>query len=695
MTSTQRARRLHLLGLCAILLAVFALYAPAIRLMPFNDDATQVAELVGVTPLTIFENRFAPYSLVFGHYRPIGYLPWVLIGDLFGWYLPSMLHMLNVFAHVAATALVAALAARLCALFGCPSAGPALAAGAIFGFLPLSYSAVLWAAAVVHAQVVMFGLATVWAYLALACSGRRRRLGHVVTVGLLILTLLSHEQGPIFGAFLLWAELSRAIATRSRPRPAAFTLFAMAAAWFVFYRQFLQTDWTSGHSLLLESTLAEMPVKLAYHAQNLVVWLVALGRPFLDLSESQSVVLILALAGAVVATATLAFARRRKLALMACVLGFWAIGTLPSLFLSQRYLLDGPRLLYPQSFGMAIFWALSLALMWQAWWRRTARAGLALVCGAALSWSASYAAARMNEAARLTPALRLVDADLRRSAPTDRLLFTNTPFVNIANQPALFLGREGLPIWMYFYATEQMAPQWPAAISGITRPTFTVMHEASLTDRQTNFREPAFLFTRGDRFHYGVFGREVDDSGLREWMLRATFIYRLDYDAPGFRLTRLGEIRSRPATTPAPALATFQQAGAQVRLDSARALQCGNAAAGRRIELHLTWSGATGFTEPAAVFIHVMDADGTQIIGADRDPLDGFLPLDRFPPGIVVTELRHIRNLPDQPAPAFVLAGVYARADLTRYQALRDAGGLWEGEQVVIPVTPGSDECSP
>jgi hypothetical protein len=372
------------------------------------------------------------------------------------------------------------------------------------------------------------------------------------------------------------------------------------------------------------------------------------------------------------------------------VLGFWAIGTLPSLFLSQRYLLDGPRLLYPQSFGMALFWALSLAVMWQTGSRRVLRAGLALACGAALIWSASYVAARMNEAARLTPALRLVDADLQRSEPTDRLLFINTPFVNIANQPALLLGREGLPIWMYFYATEQMAPQWPAAISGITRPTFTVMHEASLSDRQTNFREPDFLFTRGDRFHYGVFGREVDDAGLREWMLRSTFIYRFDYDAPGFRLTRLGEIRSAPATSPAPPLATFQQAGAQVRLDSARALHCGN-----QVELHLTWSGATGFSEPATVFIHVMDANGAQIVGADRDPLDGFLPLDRFPAGIVVNETRHIRNLPAQPAPAFVLAGVYARGDLTRYQALRDTGALWEGEQVVIPISAGSDNCAP
>ncbi len=690
MTSTQHTQRLHLLGLCVILLAVFALYAPAIRLMPFNDDATQVAELVGITPLTIFENRFAPYSLVFGHYRPVGYLPWVLIGDLFGWYLPSMLHMLNVFVHVAATALVAALAARLCALFRFPSAGPSLAAGAIFGFLPLTYSAVLWAAAVVHAQVVLFGLATVWAYLRLACSGRHRRLGLILTVGLLILTLLSHEQGPNFGAFLLWAELSRAYATRSRLRPAAFVLFAMAAAYFAFYRLFLQTDWTSGHSLLLESNLAEMPVKLAYHAQHLVIWFVALARPFLNLSESQSVIVIAALAGAVVATAALVFARRGQLALLACVLGFWAIGTLPSLLLSQRYLLDGPRLLYPQSFGMALFWALSLAVMWQTWPRRAPRAGLALVCVTALIWSTSYVTARTNEAARLTPALRMVDADLQRSEPTDRLLFINTPFVNIANQPALFLGREGLPIWMYFYATEQMAPQWPAAISGITRPTFTVMHEASLTDRQVNYREPEFLFTRGDRFHYGVFGREVDDQGLREWMLRSTFIYRFDYDAPGFRLTRLGEIRSAPAASPAPPLATFQQAGAQVRLDSARALHCGS-----QVELHLTWSGATGFSEPAAVFIHVIDANGTQIIGADRDPLDGFLPLDHFPPGIVVSETRLIRDLPAGPAPAFVLAGVYTRADLTRYQAIRDTGALWEGEQVVIPISAGLGNCAP
>jgi len=258
--------------LSAILLAAFALYAPAARLMSFNDDATQVGELIGITPLTIFENRYAPYSLVFGHYRPLGYLPWVMIEEWFGWYIPALLHMLNVWVHVLTSALVAALAIQVARLFKLPKLGLAAIAAAMFAFLPLSFQAVLWSAAVVHAQVTMFGLAATWAYLVLPERGRRRAAGWAGVAALLLATCLSHEQGPNFGLFVVWAEVMRATATRTRLKPSAFVLFGLAAAYFLTYRLFLVTDWTSGHSLLLEGSFAELPAKLAYHLQNLMIW---------------------------------------------------------------------------------------------------------------------------------------------------------------------------------------------------------------------------------------------------------------------------------------------------------------------------------------------------------------------------------------------------------------------------------------
>jgi hypothetical protein len=232
-----------------------------------------------------------------------------------------------------------------------------------------------------------------------------------------------------------------------------------------------------------------------------------------------------------------------------------------------------------------------------------------------------------------------------------------------------------------------MAPQWPASLGGITRETQTVLHEASLTDRETAFRAPDYVFTRGGDFRYAVFGLPVDDAGLRERMLRAAFIYRFDYDAPGFRMARLGEVR--PGGAPATALARFSRGQAQVILAGAQASRCGD-----RIELRLTWAGAQGFAEPAAVFVHALDAGGRQIAVADRDLLGGALPLDRMPPQTVITETRQL----DAPLPTAVdrvALGVYSRLDGGRYAAARDDGTPWQDEQATVPIEATAGMCAP
>ena len=655
--------------------------------MSFNDDATQVGELIGVAPISLFENRFAPSSLVFGQYRPLGYLPWALIGEWFGWYVPALLHMLNVWVHVLTTALVAALAIQVARLFRLPALSLAALAGAMFGFLPFAYQAVLWSAAVVHAQVTMFGVAAAWTYLVLPERGSRRVAGLVAVAMLLLAACLSHEQGPNFGLFVLWAEAMRATATRTRLRPGAFALFGLTLAYFLGYRLFLVTDWTSSQSLLAEGSLSELPAKLAYHLQNLLIWPAAALRPLANVDEAGAAPLLLTLAAAGIALAAAALIRAHMVKPGLFALGFWAIGAAPSMLLSQRYLLDGPRLLYPASVGSSLLWALVTVAVWRLARHPVPRAAVAAGWFVALAWSSGFISDRLNEAARLTPAVRRIDADLQQSQPSDRLLLINPPFVNLAVRPSFFLGREGLPIWMYFYATEQTAPLWPGGLSGIMRPTATVRHEISLSNRETNFSAPEFLFTRGGAFRYGVFGVPADDAALRDWILRSNYIYRFDYDPPGFRLTRLGDIRREPGS--GTSLASFERGEARIALADARAARCND-----RIELDLAWADARGFDEPAAVFVHVADAQGQQIAVADRDPLDGALPLELVPSGAQVRERRTIRNLPQDAAPDLVLVGVYARADGERYTA-RDAGGSrLDSDQVVIPFEDGSSLCA-
>lgn len=79
------------LAMALVVLFVFAMYAPALRLMPFHDDAVLMPPVSARNLLTVFENR--PFGD--GHHRPISYIPWILTRDLFGWFDAPILHFWN------------------------------------------------------------------------------------------------------------------------------------------------------------------------------------------------------------------------------------------------------------------------------------------------------------------------------------------------------------------------------------------------------------------------------------------------------------------------------------------------------------------------------------------------------------------------------------------------------------------------
>src|SRR4029450_788332 len=108
------AFQLRLILLAAIVLGVFALYAGSLRLVTFHDDVLNIEAIRKRTLLDLFELR--PYGT--GYYRPVSFVPWLVVRDLFGWFQPAILHLWNLGCHMLNTALVAMLATRLGPLFG-------------------------------------------------------------------------------------------------------------------------------------------------------------------------------------------------------------------------------------------------------------------------------------------------------------------------------------------------------------------------------------------------------------------------------------------------------------------------------------------------------------------------------------------------------------------------------------------------
>ncbi len=571
----------------------------------------------------------------------MSYLPWLLARDLFGWFTPAILHFWNVAAHVLNTALVAALAWRLGRRFRRHDLAFPATAALLFGLSPLAYEAVLWASALVHPFMAVWGLASVHAYLTARRRERRRAAYLALSAGLLLAACLSHEMGFIFGLLIALVEVACARAQRGRLYPGALLPLAIGLIYPFYYRLFLITKWNTAGSEAAPVGLGDLLANFAYQAQAMLWWLAPLARALFERPEQTAAIAILLAALAVfvgLALFLLWRAGRDDFELGACALLAWGLLALPSsVMLSQGYVLGSPRMTYVPAIGASLFWGVVCAALWRTLRLPSGRVAAASVLAVVLGWGIVYVSEWLSEAARLTPALRQIDADLRASASAARLLILNPSFISNRVQPQFLLGRESMPIWQYPY-TDRTAPMWawPASVSGIVRDTLNVRHDNSIANRETNFVVPDVTFTRGDRFSYGVTGEYADDGKLQSDILASTAIYRFEYDPPGLRGRRVATLA--PQDGDSTLFAQFASDGARAMVRSARAYLCGD-----RLQVDLTWSGVDGMARPVGVFVHVLDAAGQPVLTADRDLLDGILPLDQAPPRTTIAENRDIR----------------------------------------------------
>lgn len=673
--------------LAVIVLLTFALYAPAVRLMPFHDDAVLMPAINNRSLITIFENR--PFGD--GHHRPISYVPWLLTRDLFGWFDAPILHLWNVFAHTLNTALVGMLILRLGATLR-QRVGWAPALGALlFGLFPFSYEAVLWSSALVHPLSALLGLLSVHAYLTARNPARHAGRWIAASCGLLLLACLSHEAGFTYAGLIALIEMIGWLVMKQPVRWQRLAPCAIGLVYPFYYRFALTTKWTSGEATQFASSWAGVAGNLAAQSQGVTAPALIWARSLFAGLQPPAMYLAL-LAGMLTIAAILLFAARLSrhggyAPVALAGLMWWLIAVIPSAIQSDGYVAAAPRAMYAASIGAAMLWGAALGalltLQSLSRWLRIALAGAFLLT---LARFGGFIHARLDETARLTPALRQIDADLRQSAPDARVLIINSSFTNMAAQPAFVLGREGMPIWEYGVRAGEDFPMWawPGAISGIVRETRNVLHAASIANRETEFGEPDQQFTRGGRFNYAIFGEPVDDAALRAAILDANLIYRFDYDAPGFRLTPIGKLGRAGDATPE-ALAQFTSGDAGVTLENAHAFACSPF-----VYLDLTWSNAHGVTQPAGVFVHLYDRSGQQVAVADRDPIGGYIPLELMPAQTRIQERREIR-LPDGITAqdiAEVRLGIYDRVSSKRF----DAAGAqdWPAGEAIVPITSGA-----
>ncbi len=310
------------------------------------------------------------------------------------------------------------------------------------------------------------------------------------------------------------------------------------------------------------------------------------------------------------------------------------------------------------------------------------------IAGVLLAWGVPFIHERMVETERLSPAINTISNDLQKTKPDDKALFINMPWWNAPANPSFLIGAEGMPIFQH-----EGAPAWTwiAANSAVQRDTAYARHPASLT------QDPDWL--------YGQPGEALDDDALRKQMLASNAVYAFDYDSPGLRAKRVAWIAPALEESPGDYLAVLDDGDARFYITHAEARQCEGG-----IVLDVGWQRASPIlsprsegigtrivggevSQPLGVFVHGIDALGGQVVTADKDLLNGVLPLEQLPPALAVHERRIIPLPAGAPAIASINIGAYRRSDVARLPASQLNGARWESDQVTVPVDGQSTAC--
>jgi hypothetical protein len=660
-TITHMHRRQLALG--TILLIVFAVYAPSVRLMLIHDDAINAIWMNRFSLLSIFT---ADYAASGASARPMSNVLWILTRDLFGWYHPPLIHMWNVWLHVLNAALAGSLAARLGRRFGLSGLLFPTLVALTFGLFPLTYQTVIWAGAIYHPVMLAFGLAALHASL-IAFQRSSRALWAASTV-LVIAACLSHEAGFLFGVLIALLTGVLALAQHKRLPAGAIVVAMVAVAYAALNRLIAAQAGANANGI---RPLGEIAANVVYFMQAIVTWPVILLRPVIGLSEASSIIIVALFIGCV-ASMLLMLWRWRLFWLGALGVLWWVLmASVPSLVLDAPYVRFGPRLLYAASVGIALLWSAFIAGAVRRVLNPISKAVVLGSTGVLLAWSVPFIGERIAETERLTTAMHAISNDLRDRTPADaKTLFVNMPWWNAPANPALLIGAEGMPIFQH-----EGAPAWTwiMANSGVQRQTSYVRHPVSLT------QDPNWF--------YGQPGEDLDDAALRQRMLDSDAVYAFDYDPPGLRARRVALI-TPTATLPASYLAVLADGESRYFITLAEARQCNSG-----VVLDVGWQRDGADSQPLGVFVHGLDAHGNQVVTADNDLLNGALPLDQLPAGKAVNERRVITMPAAAPAIAFVNIGAYRRSDVARLPASHPEGVRLGNDEYSVPVIPSTAPC--
>ena len=565
-------------GLAAIL------YRPTLDLPLLYDDLLHIR----ISGDLDFGSVWLPTDAL-GFYRPLSFLPLLIIDRIFGSYPPLLLHGLNVAQHALNAALLSWLSWRLWRRWHWT-----LATGLIFALYPFSYQAVTVFGHNVHPAATGLMLLALHTYLsAIRSEGAGRTAWWVITCLVFIVGLVNHESIVLFGAFAFLVQVNE----QGLPAPnfqgklavyrQPWAIFIAAGFIYIVVFQFLPLTRTP----VATFAAAEVQSKALYILQSAAYPLAWFHR-FLSDGFNASIVLV----GFVLMLLLTYWSARDPSNRMPLLLGWgwWVLATLlVSLPLPAGYLLHGPRLLYFASPAVALIWPVMLEPIYKRkpygrplWW------GLILFV-AVSSWI--FVRGRLDSYSLLTRPVAAIE-DVMQDRPADEaILLVNLPQWLSSTQNTYPIGIEFVAmLGDYLFAEELMAHNL-----GVDRPVQSIKVPDLLTSQDYN---------------YAIHDRDKLSAVQGDWALDGSHIFITTYNQEGPETEYRGFIGP-----PSGAELPLAQIG-PYDLADAEALVCDG-----QVRLSTTWrvsaSGQGDIPTTTSVFSQLLDQDGQLITQADGPPL--------------------------------------------------------------------------
>jgi hypothetical protein len=649
-----RRYQLALMAVAAASIAVL-LYWPSLTLPVIYDDLLHIRISKGLNLVSVW----LPTDQ-FGFYRPLTFLPFILIKLLFGYYPNWLLHGLNVAQHSLNVLLLITLSWRLWR-----DQVRAVVAGLLFAFFPFSYQAIAVYGHNVHPTTAGLILIGCHMYLSALRSNdnrdrsrdRRQRRWWWATGFIFLLALLSHESAVLFGAFaaLIHWNCKGKIPRLRFPRaglnlrhvPPWFILLLLGALYALLY-QFLPIS--RGPQAAAEED-AGLWLRVLYVLQAAAFPLAWFAHMLPGLGASWLILGSFAFPLGLTAWASKQPGHRLPLLLG---WGWWAVATLLiAIPLPTDYLLHGPRLLYLSAVGLAFLWSLLLTGQKPG----VLQKGFLLITVIFIlvtNWG--FVRGRLVDYDRLSNPVRVMARVMAEQPAAEGILVVNLPQWLAPRRNTYAVGAELVAmLGNYLFVDELILEN----ISGGHKVITVVIPDL--------LRNPAYPYGIHDETAF----RGDAATGFpipSDWAPAGSQIFIVRYTDAGPETTRAGALH--PAGHGRSPLAHF---GPYELLEASGSFCDGV------VEASLVWSlaDASLVDSSISIFVQLLAEDGRLIAQADG-PLLGMRPdLLRLLPGWEARDLRQLR--PDGPElPSRLLVGVYDFTTGDRFQA-------YSGQQTPLP----------